>query len=229
MHVSCVTWLRLLRPFTLGARATADRLGLEAAGGFVAPAARALDRITARLPRVPVRPPASPLQGRTLTGGAVVEHLPGIAGRLRLQPAYDAAYLDWLFGELARLEELGTVVTGQPPRGTPVARLVADDARVVGWYVYYLRPGGACRVLQVAARAPDVGAVLDHLFEDAYRRGGAAVYGRLEPRLLEPLHERRCVLSFGQGRMLVHSRLGEITAAVLGGDAMLTRLEGEWW
>lgn len=229
VHVSCITWVRLLRPFTLGSRTAAERLRVPPVGTVLAPLAAGLDALAGRVPGVPVRVAPSALAGTALTGAALVENLPAVAGRLRLQPAYDARYVDWLLAELARLQELGPVVTGQPPRGTPVARLVSDDARVLGWYVYYLRPGGACRVLQIAARPTDVGAVLDHLFDDARRRGGAAVYGRVEPRLLEPLHDRRCLLNFGQGRMIVHSRDPEITAAVLAGDALLTRLEGEWW
>jgi len=229
VHISCITWVRVLRPFTLGGRTAAERLGLGRAGTAIQPLASGLDALTARLAGARLRVEPSPLASRTLTGQAVVEHLPQIAGRLRLQPAYDAPYVDWLLGELGRLQELGPVVSGQPPRGAPVARLVLDESRVLGWYVYYLRPGGACRVLQVAARAADVGAVLDHLFDDARSRGAAAVYGRIEPRLLEPLHDRHAVLSFGQGRMIIHSRSPEITAAVLAGDALLTRLEGEWW
>jgi GNAT superfamily N-acetyltransferase len=229
VHVSGITWFRLLRPFTLGARSVASRLGHEPAADVVAPVAAGLDALAARLPGVPVGAAPTSLTSRTLTGSAFVEHLPAVAGRLKLQPAEDATYIDWLLGQLGHLEELGAVVTGQPPRGAPVARLVADGGRVLGWYVYYLRPGAACRVLQVAARDADVGPVLDHLFDDARRRGGGVVYGRIEPRLLEPLRRRRCLLSFGQGRMVVHTRTPALAAAIYAGDALLTRLEGEWW
>jgi hypothetical protein len=55
------------------------------------------------------------------------------------------------------------------------------------------------------------------------------VYGRVEPRLVGPLSERRTLLRFGDGRMLVQARRDELVDAILRGDALLTRLDGEWW
>ena len=98
----------------------------------------------------------------------------------------------------------------------------------MGWYVAYLPRGGIGQAMQIAAAERGVETVLDRLFEDAWRRGVTALQGRLEPRLFEPLFERRCLLRYGE-RALAHSREPEIVSALALGDGMLTRMDGEWW
>jgi len=71
--------------------------------------------------------------------------------------------------------------------------------------------------------------VLRHLLRDAWRRGLTAIAGRVEPGCVEELaaHGSR----FGrQGPwMLIHSPRVELMHAIAGGDAFVSRLEGEWW
>jgi hypothetical protein len=149
----------------------------------------------------------------------VVENLEAVTDRMRLRPAYDEEFLEWLFGQVGLVET----------RGELRRRLVEHEGRVLGWYVYYLLPGGISQVLQVAARQRDVGDVLDDLFRDAHRGGAAAVQGRMEAPLLEPLAQRRCVLHPSGYLALVHSRDPEVVGSVQSGRALVTRLEGEWW
>lgn len=140
--------------------------------------------------------------------------------RVRLHLDYDEPYLAWLFDELAVVR----------PRGTPIARLVRESqgGRTLGWYVYYLLPGGTSHVLQVVAADRDVGRVLDHLIHHAWVGGASAVSGRVEPRLLQPLSRRRCVMRY-VGMALVNSTQQEILGAIASGHSLLTRLDGEWW
>jgi hypothetical protein len=70
--------------------------------------------------------------------------------------------------------------------------------------------------------------VLDHLLYDAQRRRVALLFGQLEPLLFEPLTRRRCLFHPG-GNFLVHSRNPEILDAVLTGQVMISRMEGEGW
>jgi hypothetical protein len=73
-----------------------------------------------------------------------------------------------------------------------------------------------------------VGTTVDHLFHDARANGSAALRGRLETRLLEPLARRRCILRYGGG-FLVHSRDSRLLNAIAYGKALITRMDGEWW
>ena len=57
--------------------------------------------------------------------------------------------------------------------------------------------------MQIAAVKGELGTVLDCLFVDAWHSGAAAIEGRLEPALYEPLSRRRCVLRCT--RALFHS------------------------
>jgi hypothetical protein len=154
-----------------------------------------------------------------LTPLTLVEAIRATCKRLELYPDYDEVFLEWLFAELMRV----------PRRGRPVAHLVRDDGgRALGWYIYYLRPGGRSEVLQIAAIDREVGRVLDHLLWHARAHGSAALRGRLEPSLVEAIVRRRCLL-WHRGGALIHSRDPELLCAVHSDRALMTRLEGEWW
>ena len=66
------------------------------------------------------------------------------------------------------------------------------------------------------------------LFE-AGRDGATAVEGRLEPAYLPDLGGVGCRFSREGPWMLVHSRRPELQAAVLSGQAFVSRLDSEWW
>ena len=154
-----------------------------------------------------------------LTPAALLEHLPTVARSLRLVPDYDEPYLEWVFAELHHNRTWGT----------PVHRLVRDlNGRVLGWFIYFLLEGRGCQAVHVAAADRHAGDVLDALFADAVHRGGAAVQGRVEPRLLAALAQRGALFRFS-ARSLIHSKEPELLAALAAGQALLTRLEGDWW
>jgi hypothetical protein len=192
-----------------------ERLGSRGAGARVLPA---LDAAVRRVGSRWLAAEAPATSARPLEPAVMVAEWPRLAGSLRLYPDYDRAYLEWLFGELARPRR----------RGVLVRRLVEAGGRVLGWYVYYLKPGGISRVLQVMGAERDLGAVLDHLFHDAQAAGAAALDGRLEPRLLEPLAQRRCLFRYA-GAAGVHTRNRDILAAVLSRQSAFTRMDSEYW
>ena len=226
-HAS-ISWLKVFRPGTATASwaSHGDRWpGLGRALRFVAPAldaaartldARAPGRFRNRAQLVPPRPDA---EAAPLTVDALLEQLGKAARTLRVHPDYDAAYLHWLFAELEAVDF----------RGTPVRHLVHDrNGRVVGWYVYFLAPGGVAQVMQVAAPNGHADLVLDHLFWHAASEGAAAVQGRFEPALLGALRNHWCLLSRSQ-LALVHTD-DQVLLGLLGSPkSLLTRLEGEWW
>jgi hypothetical protein len=220
-HLSCIGWTRLFRPWRfVGDRLLRGGRGENRRARVSTPFLSLLDRATVPRAKWFSKPAPPAAIGEPLTPSILLENLDALGDGIRLRVAYEGRFLRWLFEELARVTT----------RGTPVARLVRDrpDGQVLGWYVYYLLPSGSCDVLQVAGRDSDVDAVLDHLLHDAWSNGAAAVEGRLEPRLVDPLAHRHCVMRYSGGA-LVHSREPEILGALASGRSLLTRLDGEWW
>jgi hypothetical protein len=206
-------WTAIFRPWQLAAelasRRRGERPGLERAASWLETTTGALTRRTL----APDRPRTS---DHDLTPADLLEAIGH--RRPKLRPDYDEAFLPWLFDEMARVGE----------RGKLRRRLVRDsDGDLVGWFVYYLRPGGISQVQQVGAIG-DSEPVLGHLLWDAAEQGAAALQGRLEPNLVAPLSEQRCLLRRSEWA-LVHSENDEPLAALGFGDALLTRMEGEWW
>ena len=109
--------------------------------------------------------------------------------------------------------------------------MLVRDVRgdVLGWYLYYLRPGGVGEVVQIGATHDSIGEVLAHLFFDAWRRGALAVSGQLDPAFMEALSEQHCLFDSGAFWTLLNSNDFEVLEAIYRGDAFLTRLEGEGW
>lgn len=218
-HLGAMSWTRVYRPFRFaGERALRRRTG-PALVRAVRPISSALDAAAVRVPGTSLRVPAPTAADEQLTPEAVVEHLPELARGVRLRPDYDVPFVRWLFDAMQETATYGRLE----------ARLVRDaDGRLLGWYVYYRLPGGLSQVGQVVARENDVAAVLDALIAHAHEGRSAALQGRAEPHMLVPL-ARRAVIFRWHGESLIHSKSPELLAALVSGDGMLTRLEGEWW
>lgn len=218
-HLACVGWVRIFSPlqFASGYRRRRERLG---AAGVTRPVLAGFDAAARAVFRGALQPQrATGVEGRALSAKDLVESVEAVTENMRLKPAYDEAFLEWLFDHIA-------AVTG---RGELRRRIVSSGGRVRGWYVYYLQPGGISQVLQVAGDERDVGDVLDDLFRDAQAGGTAGLQGRVEAHLLEPLSHRRALLHPSGYLALVHARDPDLMYAVQSGRALLTRLEGEWW
>jgi hypothetical protein len=214
IDLKAIHWVRVFRPASVAAHLASPRRPR------LRRASARLDDLIAATARGIFAPAPAPGTDEPLTAAAMLEALPRVARRLELRPAYDREYLEWLFGELGRVEG----------RGRLVARLVRGaPGRPIGWYVYYLRPGWRSEVLQVAAAGErDLGRVLDHLLAHAHAHGSAAVRGRLEPGMLQEVARRRCLLWY-RGGTLAHSRDPSLLAAIESDRAMVTRLEGDPW
>jgi len=218
LDLKAIHWFRVFRPFGVAAHLAALRRPRLRRG--VRTLAGRLDRVVASGAPGVLAPAAATEAEEPLTPLRMLEGMPRIERRLTLRPAYDEEFLEWLFGELRRVKA----------RGELVAKLVRGGrGRPIGWFIYYLRPGWRSEVLQVAAAGErDLGAVLDHLLAHAYAHGSAAVRGRLEPGLLEPVVRRRCLLWY-RGGTLVHTRDPDVLAAIESRKALITRLEGDSW
>lgn len=213
-------WTRPLRPsrYVMSLLTARKRLSfLEFAAN---PFCRVLDTLAARMPGSPFRQLAPGISGEDLKGETLVECLSEFVGSRSLRPEYDDRTLPWLLEKAAQKKGLGVfrkVVVRGPEQET------------LGWYLYYLNPGGLSEVIQVAARETSITEVLDHLFYDAWKHGAAAVSGALDPRFMREYSIKHCLFRCGGYWTLVHSRDSEVVQAIHRGDAYLTRLDGEWW
>lgn len=229
-HPQSIDWWRPLRLGSLagsswaarGGRSRPSRTGLAAARAGDALASLLPDRWLARAANAsPAEDARAPAAARLepLTADSLVSTLPSVVKSLRLHPDYDRGFFSWLLDELAaaRDDELR-------------ARLVqGPDGGVLGWFVYYLVPGGISPAISVAAGdEASCAGVLDALLDDARAGGAAALRGRLEPRLVAPAAARGCLFRYA-GQALVHARDPAVVALATSRHALLTRLEGEWW
>jgi hypothetical protein len=218
LSLCCVGWVRVFRPVRLAADVFDRRGTLTTLAARGRPVWSGVDAALGLVAR-PVLRPTDELPGEveTLTPQALAEHVQTVTASLRLRPEYeDEVFGRWL---LAAIDEIP---------GTLVARLVRTGGRVRGWFVY-VRRGDVAYVLQVASDGRSMDDVLDHLFHDAWSSGVAAVQGRVEPHLLEPLSRRRAMFHASGYVALIQSRDPQLLHAIEAGQALLTRLEGEWW
>jgi hypothetical protein len=180
--------------------------------------ARGIDRAAALATGRLLAPPQVDTVAVTLTPELLLEHLDAVTEGPGPYLAYDGPWLRWLFNRLG----------DAPERGLPVRHLVRDaNGRALGWYVYYLRPGGRSEVMQVKARRRDMGAVLDHLLRHAWEHGSAMLRGRLEPGLTALVARRRCMFWY-RGGALAQSSDPELAEALVRHGTM-TRLDNEWF
>lgn len=215
-----VGWVKILRPGAAAASRMPPNGHRPAARPLrlMGPALDAAARpVLRRYPGVLPREPEATAEVLTVDG--LVQQTRDAARYLRLYPDYDRPYVEWLFAELAAVDV----------RGVPVRHLVRDSTgRPLGWYVYYLADRGTSQVLQVAAPSGRMSSVLDHLLWHADTHGAAAVRGRVEPPLLGELRPRRCLL-VPTDFSLVHTQDPAVLALFGTAQALLSRLDGEWW
>jgi len=212
-------WTRLLRPARYVCSLLEQR-NPSAIARSARPLATPLDAIFARLRPNRFDFEETQLTEEPLNPAVMLAHLPDMMAGRSLQPAYDSRGLAWLLEQTARKTRHGDLR----------ARAVLDRGRgLVGWYLYYVEAHGVGEVLQLVARDPHFDSVLQRLLADAWRNRAVAVRGRLDPRYIQELSNRHCWLRRESTWTLVHSCRDEVSAAILQGDAFLSRLEGEWW
>jgi hypothetical protein len=208
-------WRRLLRPVQSTLRRASSAPG-RAAALLATPVAVLADVCNAYYRALQRR---SALIEEPLDAGSLLEELRHAARRVALSPDYDVESLDWLLAQVRAKRRHGEL---------QALRLRLPGGAIAGWFLYYLN-GGTSKVLQLHAREDTGQAVLDHLFNHAWRRGSAAIEGRMEPRLARVLGQRRCLFHTSSAYALVHSRNTALLGAIAQGDAFFSRLEGEWW
>lgn len=220
--LSCnLHWTRSLRParYLLG-RAVNQWHGLRAATPVLAALTVPLDLPAQWLPTNRFLSSPSLCTDEPANAASIAADFPQAVRGEALQPVYEGHALQWLLRQCE----------GRRGYGTLRMRRVLDAARrPLGWFVYYLRQGGVCEVLQMAATLPAYSVVIERLLADAWRHGGAAVRGRLDHVHAAELSKARCALRWEGPATVIHSRRPELIEAVHRGDMFLSRLDGEWW
>lgn len=163
---------------------------------------------------VAVEAPAPVPAGRPMGVAELLAAIDECARRFALRPVYDESTLTWLL----------THLRGATHRGELQVR--ATDGG--GWYVAYTNPDGFNGVQQIGARPGGAPAVLADLLAHTARSGGSAdTRGRVDVGMAAALRDRRCALELGPWTY-AHSTDRDLLLALAGGQAFLTRMEGEY-
>lgn len=212
-HLASLTWSRPLRAARYGMQAwgshplaRAFRLGLS-------PAAAVADAVTSGAFVMP-----GGYSARPLTPGDVIDTLAAATAKVALVPRYDEASFAWL------LQRAGE----RAAPGDTRAELVMHESGPAGWFIWQAR-GSRAEVVQLAGAPPHRLAVLQTLLHRVAAAGLTVVHGRYDPLFADAFAAESCVMSRSGAWALVQSRDPDIGRAALGGDAFLSRLEGEWW
>jgi len=216
-------WLRVLKPTGLGVHVLERWMnGGRVASGVtraMAGMAAAPDAILQRVPGLPSRVPSVEGGDAEPTPGELRDLLERLTSHLTLRPLYTEATLTWLMNTLKGTRSRQRLKTG----------VVRDSDEAIGWYVYYSRPGGVGRVLQLGAAPGAHARVLDHLFASGAREGNVGLSGQSDPAWNDAFEKASCIIRPGSSWFLMHTSNPEAERALTGPDAFLSRLEGEAW
>lgn len=214
-HARAADFMLVLRPLAWAREIARARLGGRDVGRSLMPVGALPAHAAGR--RISGYEPPEPEPGFTGTAAdaaAIAAALPVISKRLRVHVDWDEERLGAAFRRIGSLGE-----------GLEV-RLVRRGDAPVGWYAYIARPGGASRVLHLAADERVVGAVFGDLVQAATAAGSVALTGRAEPHLEQPLRERLAAIGYAW-QPVVRARDPELAAALATGTSLLSRLDGE--
>ncbi|HEU4685794.1 MAG TPA: hypothetical protein VFS39_14905 [Nitrospira sp.] len=213
-----LSWTRILRPAGYVVSLIGLRRGWRSLARVIRPASRLLDTVAAHGAGGPLRPPVSTATGTVLSDASAPEDGCDYHDGSRLRPDLPNDDRNWLLRRAA-----------DKPCGGTLTRVRVSSGRegVVGWYLYYVNPGGISEVVTIAAKSRARGVVFTHLLQHAWHGGAIAVSGRVLPQWMPALSEHRCFFSRGPW-VLVHSRRPDIVQTFHEGTASSSRLEGEW-
>ena len=212
-------WTRPLRPARYVLSLMRERPRLRPLAALATPAAIVFDAIATRLPHSHLyrtKPEVTAVDD--LTEHTVLVYLPSFVRSSALRVEYDEATLRWML-DRARRRRLEDHVR---------SAVIRNDHRIIGWYMFRVGRDGAAHVLQIASDPAAIGDVLDHLFYQAADEGAVAVSGRLEPRFVQALSDKYCVMHRRGPWVLLSGRRAELVRAFETGDAVFSPLDGEW-
>lgn len=215
-----IHWARPLRPASFVAYYGSRIAGTLAPALRIAakPFCSLVDTIAARLP-TPFRLMKSKLHATELDLEMHLQCMTEFRKGYSIWAEYDPRSLKWLLDYMNRTAN----------RGKLRKLFLRDDRqKIVGYYVYYVKPGGVGEVVQLCGDPQFTKPILDHLFNDAMEHGSLALHGVVDPRRMADFSDKGCFFTCKGGWALAYSRNSEILEVLERGDALLTRLDGEW-
>jgi hypothetical protein len=217
-----VHWARPLRPahYAVHVFCSLSRPAFSAGLKIATkPICSVVDGLAKRLSFNPFRQSESPLRAEALDADTHLQCLADFGNGYSLLPEYDARSLESL---LTFMETMHS--------GLDLRKFVLrdDKHKILGWYIYYVKPGTVGQVVQIGGRREFIKDVLDHLFYDAWKQGAIALHGVVHSDLMPEYWEKHCFFTCQNGWTLAHSRDPELLDVLNRGDAFLSRLDGEW-
>ncbi len=217
-----VSWMRPLRPsaYAVHALSSLAQTALSASLRFAAkPFCALVDGLGARLGVSPFRHPESPLHASELDAETLLRCLGEFCGGYSLLPEYDLRSLKGLLSFMERMHP------GAELRKT----ILRDDCnRILGWYLYYLKPGGVGQVVQIGGDRQFTRDVLDHLFYDAWKRRAVGLHGVVQSNRMGEFSEKNCFFRCRNAWTIANSRRHDLVDMLDASDVFLSRLDGEW-
>jgi len=217
-----IHWRRPLRPshYALyGLSVTAQSAAVSLLRLAAKPFCSLADRVAARLPASPFRPIKPRLQGGELDIETLLACMIEFRKGYSLWPEYTPDSLRWLLGFMG----------SRTTRGTLRKVVLRDESqKIVGWYIYYVKPGAVGQVVQICGDQKLTKDILDHLFWDALEHGVVGLHGVVDSRRIPDFSDKGCFFTCRGGWTLAHSRDPEMMKLLERGDAFFTRLDGEW-
>lgn len=212
---------RPLRPGALVLSLLRQRPALARVARILAPAVTFADALLERLPGSQFRRAKPSARGEALTAADIEAELPSFVARRGPSVSYAP-------GERALAWRLARV-SGYEKRG-PLRKTIVRDThgKPLGWYIAYFPRGDTGEVLQVIATPRTIASVLARLIYDAGCAGVVALNGRVDGALIQAYSDAYCVFSMRGPWTMVHSRDESIVGRFHSGEAVLSRLEGEW-
>jgi len=177
------------------------------------------DILASRLPVSPFHQKQPRLHGSELNVETLLQCLTEFRKGYSYWAEYDVTSLNWLLNFMDR----GTT------RGRLRKLIVRDKKdKIVGWYMYYVKPGSVGEVVQVGGDKKFAKDILHHFFHDAWQQGVIGLHGVLDRRWMADFSDMGCLFTCRGGWNVAFSRNSELLDLLERGDAFLTRLDGEW-
>ena len=158
---------------------------------------------------------------REVSAEELVGFITRFAERKALRPVYNKENLKWLLD-----------LADKPARFGKLKKeaVFESNGTLAGWFIYYENPGGEAEVLQIQGEPGKKNQILTLLLQRAREQGAVGVAGRLDPEWATVVPNTAfCIYRPGRVWMLIDSGDVEILRLFKGGDAFITRIEGDMW
>lgn len=217
-----VHWVRPLRPseFAVYVASRASSRRLTSCLRLAAkPFCSIVDHLAGRPAASPFRRNQTSLHTAELNPETLLECLVEFRKGYSLWPEYDAHSLGWLLNFMERRSSRGRL-----------RKVVARNGenRIVGCYIYYVKPGAVGEVVQICGERASMKELLDSLLCDAWSKGVIALHGVAQSDIIADLSDKNCIFTCRGGWALAHSKRPELLEILEQGKAFLSRLDGEW-